>query len=304
MITNIPPASDFEDSGLSLLNFAWDTVISLLIKMDDAKEWGIDVNEVEDDYWQASKQHLLTGVSVAQQGIEFIIKGCITEVSPYLLIAGVPKDWPKNCHKEDISFAEFRTIDAQDLIKVYNSCASNRLNDEFIGKFDDLRKKRNSIMHTIDKRINFHALEIIVEILSVHKLLFPEEKWINIRRRFIEESPLSALNAAEHSEYRVIWEFSMLANMLKPADTKKYFNFNKKQRRYICPICDSETSDSALEPRTALLSPNSSHSKNVYCFVCNYDTSVTRTDCEKLNCKGNVISDEYGICLTCGNHHD
>ncbi len=87
MIQNIPKHEDFFNSGLSLLNFSWETVASLLTDLDEAEGWGVDVDEVSDAFWQASKQRLTTSLAVAQQGVEFILKGKIAEISPYLLIS-------------------------------------------------------------------------------------------------------------------------------------------------------------------------------------------------------------------------
>ncbi len=40
MIQNIPKHEDFVNSGLSLLNFSWETVASLLTDLDNAEGWG------------------------------------------------------------------------------------------------------------------------------------------------------------------------------------------------------------------------------------------------------------------------
>jgi len=305
MIVNIPQEDAFEESGLALLNIAWDTVITLLTNIDEAPEWGVDVDEeVRNAFWGAAKRHLTTSLALAQQGIEFIIKGRISSVSPYLLIVGNPKEWPKNSQNENIDFAEFRTIDSQDLIRVHNSCSSNKFDDSFIRKYEDLRKKRNAIMHTIDLRIDIHALDIISEILSVHKSLFPNSSWIETRRGFLEESPLSELGGIDFVEQRVILEFSILTNLLTPVQTKEYFDFNKRQRRYICPECEHESSEAQIQPRTALLSPNSSNSTVLYCFVCTNEMDIVRIHCNRDQCNGNVISDEYNICCTCGSRQD
>ena len=37
MITDIPSADEFFSTGLSLLNFAWDTIADLLTNLDDAE---------------------------------------------------------------------------------------------------------------------------------------------------------------------------------------------------------------------------------------------------------------------------
>jgi hypothetical protein len=300
MIQNIPEPVDFINSGLSLLNFAWEIVASLLTDLDDAEGLGVDVEEVSDAFWQASKQRLTTSLAVAQQGVEFMLKGKIAEISPFLLIAGSPKDWPSSCHKRDISFADFHTIDANDLIKIHNTFSKQRLSDSFISKFEDLRKKRNTIMHTVDRRLDLHVTDVIVEILSVHKHLFPDVNWVRVRRDFLEKAPLTELHSYDYVEPRLIWEFSLITELLKPAHMKGFFDFNKKRRRYICPNCQHESHELELKPKTALLEPNTPDSTSLYCFVCENVIEVERTDCTNEECSGNVVSIEFETCATCG----
>ena len=108
-------------------------------------------------------------------------------------------------------------------------------------------------------------------------------------------------------------EINLVVDLLKPTEVDKYFNFNKKQRRYICPVCYEEafsedfvhTGLSDRIPKLAQLKPNRPTSTSVYCIVCNEDSIVAREDC---SCRGNVIKIEegyeiekgYGRCLTCG----
>jgi hypothetical protein len=302
MISDVPAATDFIGTGLSLLNFAWDTVATLMTDLDDSEYFGVDIPEVSDAFWEASKQRLTTALAVAQQGVEFILKGRIAEISPFLLLAGTPREWPKACNKNDTSFAEFRTIDSQDLLRVHDTVAASRLTEEFVAKFDELRRKRNAIMHTVDKRINVHVVDVVGDILSVYKHLFPAGDWVKIRREFLEKSPMAELHSTDFVETRVIWEFSLVTELLTPQQMKEFFGFNKRQRRYICPKCYHESGDSEIRSRTALLKPNTAQSTTIYCFVCDETIAIERTDCQKKNCPGNVLSEEYGICTTCGGH--
>ncbi len=302
MITATPAPDDFIKTGLSLLDFAWDTVANLITELDDSEYFGVDVDEVGDAFWQASKQKLSTSLAVAQQGVEFVLKGKIAEVSPFLLLSGGPNEWPKKCDKNNTNYADFRTIDAQDLIKVHNTAASNRLSDEFIVKFEDLRKKRNAIMHTVDKRIDLHVIDVVTAILSMHKLLFPNENWIQIRREYLKKYPLAELHSTDFVEPRIIWEFSLITDLLKPKHMKEFFSFNKRQRRYICPHCNHESGDAETRPKTAILVPNTASSTTLYCFVCELEMAVERVDCEDPECPGNVISPEFEICAACGGH--
>lgn len=300
MIIEIPSGNDFYATGLSLLDFSWDTAATLLTQLDDSEYFGVDIPEVSDAFWEASKQRLSTALAIAQQGVEFILKGRIADVSPFLLIPGPPKEWPKGCNKNNTSFAEFKTIDAQDLVRAHDTVADCRLSDDFVRKFNDLRLKRNSIMHTVDRRINLHVVEVIADILAVYKHLFPAGDWVKTRREFLEKSPLAELHSTDFVEEKVIWEFQLVTELLKSNQMKTFFGFNKRQRRYICPKCYYYSRDSQIQSRTAILKPNTASSKNLYCFVCDDNISIERKHCLHEGCKGNVLSHEYGICTTCG----
>src|SRR5947208_1683386 len=118
MITEIPTAEEFEAIGMQMLNGAWDTGASLLVDLDEAEEFNPYLEEVKEDYWNAARTQLSTGLASAQQGNEFLLKGRIAKVTPFLLI-GSPRDWPGGCATKPVPFANFRTIDAQDLVKVH-----------------------------------------------------------------------------------------------------------------------------------------------------------------------------------------
>ena len=94
MILEIPTSEEFYTSGKELLNFAWDTVVELLIDLDGLEDYGVDshdAEEISDACWKLSKRHLTTALSITQQGVEFILKGKIIDVSPFILIAGDPE---------------------------------------------------------------------------------------------------------------------------------------------------------------------------------------------------------------------
>jgi hypothetical protein len=95
------------------------------------------------------------------------LKAKIAEASPFLLISNLPKEWPKECDKIDTAFADFRTIDAQDLIRVYNAVSVVKLSKEFIMNFEEFRKTRNALFHTVDGRLEFSDKIIITYILDI-----------------------------------------------------------------------------------------------------------------------------------------
>jgi hypothetical protein len=131
MILDLPTKAEFDNNGVAFLNLAWQSVLSTAFGLPEqpVETMGQDATaeehreaeeedrrwaEAVESYWQASQQELATAVALAQQGTEFLLKGKIAAVSPLLLISGDPKDWPGGCDKNDIPFADFKTIDAQD----------------------------------------------------------------------------------------------------------------------------------------------------------------------------------------------
>lgn len=160
-------------------------------------------------------------------------------------------------------------------------------------------------MHTVDKGLKVSALEVIIKILEMHDFLIPSEDWIVTRRDFLSESPASLLYSSDGMDAQVAWEFFIVFSLLSPAQVKKLFGVNKKDRNYICPKCKYDSGDyTMIEPRYAVLRPNTPDSTTLYCFVCRDSHLVTREDCGSEGCQGNVISDEYGECCTCGGRHD
>lgn len=308
MIKDVPTHEDFADQGTTFLNLAWDTVLDLLLEYADAEAWEAIVDENQpDDYWQAAQKPLATGVALAQQGVEFLLKAKITAVSPYLLITGRPADWPKNCNKQDTSFPEFHTADAQDLIRIHDTIASTRLTDRFKALFERLRLTRNTIFHTVNPHLRFTEREIIASILELSEELIGPQKWTSVRKPYLETTPSSVAWSPDAVGYRLSREMLAVLDLLGASDAKQFLGFNKKQRKYICPYCVSEyrSIHSDGRPLTAQLLPNTPTSTSAYCFVCRKTIDVVRKGCNCPSCKGNVIHAHPDFeCLTCFESHD
>ncbi len=303
MINNIPTEKEYFVSGKELLDFSWDTVAELLINLDQAEDWGFEVDEVSEKYWEASIRRLTTALSIAQQGVEFLLKGKISQISPYLLIADSPQKWPSPYQKKNVDFSDFRTIDAQDLIRVHDTFSANQLETDFVNRFNSLRKKRNAIMHSVNKNITVHVTEVIESILFMHKTLLPHESWAAERLKFLESAPDAELGSYEFATNRICWELSLVIKLLPPSQVKFFFNIDKKQRAYFCPVCwDAANKDGDFDIKLAILRPKGPKSTELYCPVCNIEHEVYRQKCQN-GCKGNVIGND-GMCLTCCEYND
>ena len=303
MITGIPKKSDYDSTARALLNLAWQISIDLSIFLKEAKE-NSGAQRIERKYWRACQPQLTTALSLTQQASELFLKARIISKSPYLLISTEPKNWSKVCDNTRVPFSEFRTIDAQDLIYVHDAVGLPCLSPDTKKCFNDLRKKRNTIMHAVDKHLKLDLHQIIIAILEYSDCFVGPSKWIECRRQHIESSPnaIAYRNFPDATTFCLAREFECVIEALAPAEIKDFFRFDKKQRRYTCPHCTSDCRDAEYKPRFALLQPKGSNSTTLHCYLCENDFSVIRKPCAKRRCKGNVIfKDELGdeTCLTC-----
>jgi hypothetical protein len=173
VILDVPTPEDFFTSGIELFDFAWDTVPTLITNLAEAIDSGVEEKDVTEEYWAASKRRLTTALAMTQQGVEFVLKGKIAEVSPFLLLAESPSRWPSPYDGHQLTFSEFKTVEAQDLIRLHDTVRDPKLDEDFVAKFNALRLKRNTIAHSIDKRLQVHTIEVIDAILFMYKALFP-----------------------------------------------------------------------------------------------------------------------------------
>ncbi len=301
MIKDIPSAEEFEDVGLSCINDAWEVAIEYIIELEEWFEYAEKADdEMAEAFWKSAKSKLARAQATLQQGVEFLIKARIVDVSPFLLILNTPNQFPKSSEKQDISFADFRTIDAQDLIKVHDTFSASKFDNNFKSEFEKLRRFRNSTMHTVDKKAEVEAIEIISKVLSMYKFFYPRKSWMEQRKQQLSFAPVAELNSSDYANPKTIKEFSKVVELLSAADMKTILEINKKTRWYICPECHHETADWEIWPKTAQLFPNSSKSKFIKCHFCCGKYEVVRKKCQGDDCKGNVLSLEHDMCLSCG----
>ena len=280
------------------------------LTLDESEEWlGYvdDEEDISDEYWKAAQRPLATAVALTQQGIELLIKGRIADASPFLLISGTPRDWPKGCDQHDIPFSEFRTLDAQELVRAHDTVCGSRLPESFKQEYERLRQLRNTIFHTVDKTVRITAKEVLKAILETTEVLIGARRWVALRKQFIEESPDSVWAPSENVYIGINREIGRTVELFSPSEVLQFIGLNKKQRRYFCPECERECDNFSLKERDirlAQLEPNTPYSKTVVCYACQSTFPVRRSPCTSEGCKGNVIdATEYdGQCLTCLDH--
>jgi len=321
MITEIPTSSDFQNAGINLLNLAWDSAISLLIERDIDLNEIINENSVNEAYWKSAQPILTSSLSLVQQGVEFFLKGKIAEVSQYLLIAGNPSSFPKNSCARDTNFSDFRTIDAQDLIRMHDTVSSNRLPEGFSTWYDELRKLRNKLMHTVDSTITIKDKDVLIKVMECCEYCIQSLSWINIRSQYLMNSPSGYLIQNVSLEHlsdnekmagrlgQLQCEIMTVVEYLEPQYSKKFLGFHKKQRRYVCLHCLSirergvlfeykDDEEIWLNINTAQLVESDVSQRNiVHCIFCGGNYLIKREQCTE--CGNDIIDADTGRCLSC-----
>ncbi len=304
MITDIPTEGDFAQSGKIFLNLAWDIVsnLYLVVYNTNMDEWDND-GAVSNDFWAAAQRPLCNAIVLIEQGIELLLKSTIAAVSPYLLLADSPSNWPANCQERDVPFSEFRTVDAHDLPKLYNTTRCHRLDPTFSNRIKQVRKMRNRVIHTVAPSLRLAPTEIWKWILEASTNLIGEHFWITTRRQYLEETPLSVVYDADDAPGLLAWEALKLLDVLSPKEKKQHLGVDSRRRWYACVNCTGDYQE-AINPdepavNTCQLRPGTPGSTRLYCFVCDEECTVVRKKCPKHGCPGNVMDATDGVCLTC-----
>lgn len=298
MIIDVPNPTDFATAGLSQLYLAWQIAMASLQEFDDALSYGAeDDADTRADYWRRSQPALANAYSLIQQAMELALKGRIAAVSPLLLI-GDPADWTGRAATEEVSFGEFRTLDAADLVKVHNSIATPALDDAFKTFWEEVRRERNKVMHSTNPKA-FAPADVVRAILTAALALFAEKRWPTHLLEMEEEGRLAALGFNDNVQNNVMRQVELALAHLKPPEALRFLGFNTKSRAYICPHCYFTANRDWQEvwQHLAQFKTKTKGATDLACIVCETVTTVDRTPCQQADCKGDVMAEE--VCLTC-----
>jgi hypothetical protein len=298
MIKNIPKDIEFEQLALDCITKSFE----MLYRIDfDYKNLGTDVKE--EDYWKHNDITVRTSLIVLFQGVEYLMKMKITEKSALLLIENNRTDWPTIPDKRDKNFDELITISGENLLSVFCAITDENFKlAEFAPRFEELRKKRNKLVHSTGVN-GLDYKYIIKEILFILSIFYFNEKWIELlREKIVSEPTFGHWDTDEElASYHQTLDF--VEHSLNKAEINKYIPYNINSRRYFCPYCTYWLSkEEEAEAKWAFLNPNTADSKKIHCLVCDKEHDVTRDQCQPEDeCKGNVLSNEYidKQCLTC-----
>ena len=320
MIVNVPTAGDFTQIGSDLLNLAWSQVHELISRLaefdgdvsksDEEKEKSVyelpgretpaEKETRHREYWEASERDLGNALTIAQQGIEFVLKGQVAAVSPYLLIDQDPKDWPKIGKDRNIDFGLFRTVDAIHLPRLCEAVSGKQVPIEIKEEYERLRGLRNRIIHSVSK-LDLNAAEVFSIILRFHNFAFPKTSWFKARAAYLEKTAHSTLYSADWVDFAVIQEAINLINCLSNQECINLLELDKRRRRYRCPICSHESENYFGPPAYICQFPSRAPKQTqLKCLICAEPITVERRLCTSSGCQGDVIWPDDSICLTCG----
>lgn len=302
MLTNVPGQSDFEKAAIARLNLAWEAASSLmnLIRTSELELWDED-GSAKGEFWRASQQSLGNAHALIHQGIELLLKGHIAAVSPYLLLSRRIQDWPTRRPTWTADFSDFHTVDAADLVKLFNTVCPHPLSDSFSSTIEIHRKERNAFIHSLGSAKLHEAFELWKVILEVvHNLVAPRS-WFSHRRAYAELDSRVIAYGSDFVLSDLAQDAEMLLGGLNDMERERYLGWQTKAQSYICYYCATDNADADIRPQTAQLIQTDPNGNELTCFTCSQTIIADRQMCENPTCEGDVIGPD-GLCLTCFSH--
>jgi len=295
MIIEIPEPKDFFDQAKELFVSSWKTIITFLKDVEYGNEYADELDFCEPEYWQRSFRYLSLALSTIQHGVELTLKGIICQTSPFLLVSSHNFSWSK--YSTDIEFSKFKTLDASKLLEVCKKVSKHSFTTKFDTEYEKMRELRNIIIHSVDKNIKKDAVDVLETLLFMHRILFPEELWIETRSSCLMNEPCNLIGADEFSVNLLSLELELAINRLPADKVKTYFHVDKNLPAYYCPECYYRANtDGGFEHKLARFTSNAPDCTTLHCPVCNQDYEIERGTCS--SCSGQIMS-KGGLCLEC-----
>lgn len=302
MITDIPTPEEFRSAAINQLYLAWQIAMQAMHQYEELTDYsavdGEEADKAAVDYWRKSQPALANAFGLIQQSMEMALKGRIAEVSPYLLISRDPKDWPKGVDKQPVPFSDFRTLDASDLIKVHNSFIDPPLDQAFRDFWDETRRDRNKVMHSVSSK-SFDPATLVRAILTAAEYLFNDIRWPQRLLAMEADGAIAAYGLDDSIQNAVMRQIDTAIRNLNPAENKRFFGFHDKRRAYVCPHCWYHANRDWQDdwPALAQFPERKPGSVHLYCTLCDKTTEVERVKCTNGGCLADAIYED--MCLTC-----
>ncbi len=251
MITGIPDHNELTETATGWLNLAWDIALGEAKKFQEVEFLYHEIEEREgrevaeraiNQHWNAQRLKLNNAISLLQQSLEIFLKARIAEVSPFLLIAGDPQAWPPVNSSGNVDFAEFRTLDALHLCRAARIVSASPLSEQFVQFYTRLRKERNKIAHLNAGSMKAEAHAIIVDILEAHRLLFPNQLWVEFRKAYLESAGQYSdkeglFTGDDCTNDKICDEIEAALAEISAQHGKLYFQYDRRKKRLRCPHC-------------------------------------------------------------------
>lgn len=306
VITSVPTSVEFIERADSLLHLSY-SIVSKLYD-NQRSDWASHADdELLRDYWEKCAPSLANALALLQQAHELYLKGKIAEVSPYLLLARDPQQWPKGSTARDVDFSEFLTVGASELPRLHDMVCSSRLDDKTRAFLNGFRERRNMFVHQGHAPTS-SAAELFTAVLKTHKWAHPAIQWFDARHFHLSNDHLSTLFDTEHVISNLHGEFAELMKELTPSAFKEVLGLNKKSLWYCCPCCKRQLGDFRDEAEATAQLSEDMDAPMVRCLICSTEIPVLRRKCHNPACKSTiyaVASTEWGEhCLKCGADED
>lgn len=302
MITNLPDYKDFENLAKQCLIQSFNHLFKIyenFTEYRDADE--IIRDEVSsEDIWLHNLGTIRTSIILIYQAIETSMKSAVCKTTPLLLIEKSKLDWPTLPNKEDKDFDTLYTISGESLLNTYAAVVNEPLSNEIINFIDEVRVLRNRAIHGV-ANINIGIKQLLEYVLKTYTIFYGKDTWFNDLKEFNLSNPLFGYfdwDVENISSYKFL-DFALA--ILNKKTLNKYLTIDILGRGYYCEHCKEifDGDYGYLESKWAFLIPNNPTSTKVKCINCNTDIEVIREDCKNSTCKGNVITKDTEVCLTC-----
>jgi hypothetical protein len=186
LITGVPDHEALHETAVGWMILAWNNIIECLRDVREYKDYlAAENDDLKETVLtkrisaviKSQKYEINNALTLLQQSLEIFLKSMIAKVSPFLLIAGEPRQWPSPDKAGNVDFSDFRTIDAIDLCRVVNAVSDTKLPDSFVQLYNNLRVRRNKIAHLNTGSVVLEASNVLVSILSAQNILFNGQLW-------------------------------------------------------------------------------------------------------------------------------
>ena len=315
MITGLPSAEDYEKIAKDCLTQSFKILFAIYKGLKDAQKvynerpvtiLGIhhkmEYKEVsKGEYFMYNEGNLRTSLILLHQSIECFLKSEICKTSPLLLIDKKREDWPATAKR----FDSFYTISGEALLKTFLSTnQSVQVDTQLMQLIEKVRVKRNECIHG-SGGVLIHQVFLLESILDTYKYFLKDFIWFYAFSISDMHDPIYGSYTMAKTTF-ISTDFLEFAEyILGQTRLSKQLALDITTRRYFCPGCFEEIRKEGGEVNSkwAVLFPNKPKVRTVKCVVCDAAFIVSRKQCKRKPCKGNVIyNNGYGVsvCLTCG----